>query len=81
METGQVGVYPTMNFFVTSRGSVDGANLGGLAGADAHCEALSFDVGHGGKGWRAYLSSTGDTVVNARDRSVRDHGLMRIAYL
>ena len=68
METGQVSVYPTMSFFVTSRGLGDGANLGGLERADAHCEELAFGVGHGGKGWSAYLSTTGAAGVNARDR-------------
>lgn len=55
----------TMSFFVTSQGPGDGANLGGLEGADAHCEKLAAAVGAGGKTWRAYLST--DT-VNARDR-------------
>lgn len=57
-----------MSFFVTSTGSGKGADLGGLAGADAHCEKLATSVGAGGKGWRAYLSTTGATGVNARDR-------------
>lgn len=57
-----------MGFFVTSTGSGRGADLGGLAGADAHCEKLAAAVGAGGKGWRAYLSSTGATGVNARER-------------
>lgn len=57
-----------MSFFVTSTGSGKGADLGGLAGADAHCEKLAASVGAGGKGWRAYLSTTGATGVNARDR-------------
>jgi hypothetical protein len=57
-----------MSFFVTSAGSGKGADLGGLAGADAHCEALAASVGAGGKGWRAYLSTTGATGVNARER-------------
>jgi hypothetical protein len=54
-----------MSFFVTSQGPGDGANLGGLAGADAHCQKLAEAVGAGGKTWHAYLS-TGS--VNARDR-------------
>ncbi len=54
-----------MSFFVTSQGPGDGANLGGLDGADAHCQKLAEAVGAGGKTWRAYLS-TGS--VNARDR-------------
>jgi hypothetical protein len=57
-----------MSFFITSSGSGQGANLGGLAGADAHCEKLAEAVGAGGKGWRAYLSTTGAGGVNARDR-------------
>ncbi len=45
-----------MSFFITSVGSGNGANLGGLAGADAHCQALAEDAGSRGKTWRAYLS-------------------------
>jgi hypothetical protein len=54
-----------MSFFVSSAGSGDGANLGGLAGADAICQKLAEAAGATGKTWRAYLSATG---VNARDR-------------
>jgi hypothetical protein len=57
-----------MSFFITSVGSGEGANLGGLAGADAHCQTLSDAVGLGNKTWRAYLSTTGQGGVNARDR-------------
>jgi hypothetical protein len=60
-----------MSFFVTSVGLGDGANLGGLAGADRHCQALAQAVGAGNRTWRAYLSQTaaGATLpVNARDR-------------
>ncbi len=57
-----------MSFFVTSRGPGDGTNLGGLAGADAHCELLASAVGAGGMTWRAYLSTQGAGAVNARDR-------------
>ena len=57
-----------MSFFITSVGPGDGANLGGLAGADAHCQKLADAVGAGNKTWRAYLSSTGQGGVNARDR-------------
>jgi hypothetical protein len=58
-----------MSFFLTSKGPGDGARLGGLAGADAHCATLAEAAGVGGKTWRAYLSTTGgDAVVNARDR-------------
>lgn len=61
----------TMSFFLTSKGPGDGANLGGLAGADAHCQMLAESVGAGGKRWRAYLSTSGangEIPVNARDR-------------
>lgn len=61
----------SMSFFITSRGPGDGANLGGLAGADAHCAALAEAVGVTGREWRAYLSTTatdGQPAVNARDR-------------
>ncbi|MCP9233606.1 hypothetical protein NMG46_25860 [Mesorhizobium sp. LMG 17147] len=55
----------TMSFFVTSVGSGKGADLGGVAGADAHCSSLAEAAGVTGKTWRAYLS-TSDT--DARDR-------------
>jgi hypothetical protein len=55
----------TMTFFVTSVGVGDGANLGGLAGADAHCQKLAEAAGSTGKTWAAYLSAEG---VNAKDR-------------
>jgi hypothetical protein len=61
-------VNPVMSFFLTSRGPGDGANLGGLEGADAHCEVLAQTVAAGGRDWRAYLSTTGEGGVNARDR-------------
>jgi len=54
-----------MSFFVTSVGLGDGANLGGLAGADAHCQKLAEAAGVSGKEWHAYLSAEG---VNAKDR-------------
>jgi hypothetical protein len=57
-----------MSFFITSAGPGDGARLGGLEGADAHCQALAGAADAGGKTWRAYLSVTGDNAVNARDR-------------
>src|ERR1700719_4071980 len=60
-----------MSFFVTSAGSGKGGDLGGLAGADAHCQALAQAAGAGGKTWRAYLSSNtppGGQATNARDR-------------
>jgi hypothetical protein len=57
-----------MNFFITSVGVGDGANLGGLAGADAHCQSLATAVDRGNSTWRAYLSTQGANAVNARDR-------------
>jgi hypothetical protein len=60
-----------MTFFVTSAGKGDGANLGGLDGADAHCAALAKAAGATKTNWRAYLSTTapgGEAGVNARDR-------------
>ena len=49
----QAGPPPPMTFFVTSVGSGDGANLGGLAGADAICQKLATGVGAGARTWRA----------------------------
>lgn len=67
-----------MSFFITSAGSGKGADLGGLAGADAQCQKLAAAAGAGGKTWRAYLSAPGafpsptnaqgTASVNARDR-------------
>ena len=57
-----------MSFFVTSAGPGDGANLGGLAGADKHCQTLAAAAGAGSKTWHAYLSTQGAGAVNARDR-------------
>jgi hypothetical protein len=57
-----------MSFFVTSEGSGKGADLGGLAGADAQCQKLAQAAGAGGKTWHAYLSTQGAGAVNARDR-------------
>jgi hypothetical protein len=62
---------PNMTFFITSAGSGNGANLGGLAGADAICQRLAAAVGAGTKTWRAYLSTSAvgnQAAVNARDR-------------
>lgn len=65
---GQAPPQP-MSFFVTSVGKGDGANYGGLAGADAHCQALATAAGRGAPvTWRAYLSTQGAGAVNARDR-------------
>jgi hypothetical protein len=55
----------SMSFFITSQGSGDGANLGGLAGADAHCQKLAEAARISGKTWRAYLSTSTE---NAKDR-------------
>jgi len=57
-----------MTFFVTSTGSGKGADFGGLAGADKHCQSLATAAGAGNHTWRAYLSSQGPQAVNARDR-------------
>src|SRR3954454_21438760 len=62
---------PAMTFFVTSVGKGNGADLGGLDGADAHCLALAKAAGSTLTNWRAYLSTTlpgGDAGVSARDR-------------
>jgi hypothetical protein len=65
---GQQAPPQPMSFFVASTGKGDGANLGGLTGADAHCQALAAAAGRGGATWHAYLSSQGPNAVNARDR-------------
>ena len=60
-----------MGFFITSVGSGKGADLGGLGGADAHCQRLAGAVGAGNRTWRAYLSAKADgaqPAVNAKDR-------------
>src|SRR5690606_29735493 len=60
-----------MSFFITSEGPGDGANLGGLEGADRHCQSLAAAAGAGEKTWKAYLSTSGSgdaETVNARDR-------------
>lgn len=67
----QSGAGNDMTFFVTSVGSGKGADLGGLAGADQHCQTLAQAVGAGNRTWRAYLSTqsaAGQPAVNARDR-------------
>jgi hypothetical protein len=61
----------SMSFFITSEGAGKGGDLGGLAGADAHCQKLATAVGAGGKTWRAYLSTNSTPAApgtNARDR-------------
>ena len=60
-----------MSFFVTSEGSGDGGDLGGVAGADAHCQTLASAVGAGNKVWRAYLSTE-------REGGRGDHARLRI---
>jgi hypothetical protein len=65
------GAKSVMTFFVTSRGPGRGGDLGGLAGADAHCQALAQAEGAGDHTWRAYLSTSATATqpaVNARDR-------------
>src|SRR5580765_6465759 len=58
-----------MSFFITSVGKGDGANYGGLAGADAYCQQLGTAAGRGAPvTWHAYLSTQGAGAVNARDR-------------
>ena len=57
-----------MSFFVSSVGKGSGANVGGLAGADAHCQSLAAASGRGAVTWHAYLSTQGAGAVNARDR-------------
>src|SRR5438876_6503686 len=60
---------PNMTFFVTSAGSGKGGDLGGIEGADRHCQTLGAAAGAGSKTWRAYLSTNvAGGAVNARDR-------------
>jgi hypothetical protein len=62
---------PSMSFFITSAGPGDGAKLGGLAGADRHCQQLAEAAGVTGKTWHAYLGQQalgGMPAINARDR-------------
>ena len=73
-ESAQQSAGPgTMTFFVTSVGPGKGADLGGLEGADRHCQSLAQAAGAGNRTWRAYLSTQGSALndpkfVNARDR-------------
>lgn len=63
--------FPDVTFFVTSKGGPDGANFGGLEGADKHCQTLATAAGAGAKTWHAYLSTQPAGAapgVNARDR-------------
>ncbi len=57
-----------MGFFVTSTGSGKGADLGGLDGADKHCQSLAEAAGSKGQTWHAYLSTQGEGAVNAKER-------------
>jgi len=57
-----------MGFFITSAGPGKGADLGGLDGADKHCQTLAEAAGSTGQTWRAYLSTQGDGALNAKDR-------------
>ena len=68
---GGLAQEPPMSFFITSTGPGNGANLGGLEGADQHCQMLASAAGAGNRTWRAYLSTVaggGQPPVNARDR-------------
>lgn len=65
---GRQGQAQPMTFFVTSVSKGDGGNYGGLAGADAHCQALATAAGRGDVKWVAYLSTQGANAVSARDR-------------
>ncbi|MBM3607882.1 MAG: DUF1554 domain-containing protein [Alphaproteobacteria bacterium] len=63
--------FPNMTFFITSSPGPDGANFGGIEGADRHCQALATKAGAGAKTWRAYLSQQamdGKPAINAKDR-------------
>ena len=67
-----------ISFFITSKGPGKGAELGGLAGADQHCQSLAATAGAGGKIWHAYLSTSaagGQAAINARDRIGRVLGV------
>ncbi|MBX9760375.1 MAG: lectin [Beijerinckiaceae bacterium] len=63
--------FPNMSFFISGSPGPDGANFGGIEGADKHCQDLAATVGAGGKTWRAYVSQQamdGKPAINARDR-------------
>src|SRR6266487_1979189 len=62
------GPPPPMSFFITSVGIGDGANYGGLAGADAYCQMMATQAGRGSSTWHAYMSTQGAGAMNARDR-------------
>ena len=65
---GTAQAQQNMSFFVTSAGLGKGGDLGGLAGADKHCQDLAQAVGAGSKTWHAYLSTQGAGAANAKDR-------------
>lgn len=68
---GAIAQQPNMSFFVTSAGSGQGADLGGLAGADKICQTLAQGAGAGSKTWHAYLSTQASgaaAAINAKDR-------------
>ena len=65
---GRGGPQGPLSFFITSAPKGDGANYGGLAGADAYCQMLATAAGRGSSTWHAYLSTQGAGAVNARDR-------------
>ena len=72
-----------ISFFVTSVGKGNGADLGGAAGADAHCQALASTAGSTNTNWRAYLSTTepGAPLASTRaNESARVHGRMPRAW-
>ncbi len=74
--------FPNMTFFITSTPGPNGANFGGLEGADKHCQALATKAGAGSKTWRAYLSQQamdGKSAVNAKDRIGNGPWRMRTA--
>ena len=54
--------FPNMTFFITSTGGPNGANFGGVEGADKHCQSLAAAAGAGNKTWRAYLSTQGKAI-------------------
>ena len=69
--SGSAQAQQAMSFFVTSVGPGKGGNLGGLLGADRHCQMLATAAGAGNKTWHAYLSengSAGHPTINAKDR-------------
>ena len=72
---GARGPVQPMSFFITSVGKGDGANLGGIAGADAHCQTLAAAAGRGGVTWHAYLSTQGPAPSMRATGSVTVPGL------